>query len=602
MSVNASYLRLGNETKESGTSGVVPNRNSGSGCSGTAVSSPSSVTRSTRLGSTQYLWEFPGYGKVHKVTGLEADEQKGNDYDRMKHHHQELLLGELPATAICGNDITSSCLYVCGLCAADAGVWAPLSVGLVIATLYLFRRIYVEVCTALPMNGGTFNVLLHTTTKKLAAAAACMSILSYVATGVVSASEAVNYLSEIWSACPVHLLTVVLLAVFAFLNLIGISESAGAAIGIFAIHTTTLIILFVASILHISKHGISQLNDSYHSQEQTGVARAIFFGFGTAMLGVSGFESSAQFIEEQKPGVFEKTLRNMWIAVALINPTITFLALCVIPLEDIKTEYKLTLLARLGHVTGGEWLRYLVSIDAFLVLSGAVLTAYVGVVGLIRRLSLDACMPEFLLARNKLRDTNHYIIIGFFLICTSMFFILNGDASTLSKVYSVCFLGLMIMFCIGNLMLKTKRGQLRRDTEAPVWSVIIGLLMVIWGLSATIAKNNSVLSIFAIYYSGTFVLVGIMFFRMQVMRWTHRFLASMLQSDHYIITSMEDYLRKMSDRPLIFFMKGDSARMLNKALLYIRDNEDTQFVKIVHFKDAESVVLTDSTLKLLFSS
>jgi hypothetical protein len=30
--------------------------------------------------------------------------------------------------------------------------------------------------------------------------------------------------------------------------------------------------------------------------------QAVFFGFSTAMLGVSGFESSAQFVESMKPG------------------------------------------------------------------------------------------------------------------------------------------------------------------------------------------------------------------------------------------------------------------------------------------------------------
>ena len=39
---------------------------------------------------------------------------------------------------------------------------------------------------------------------------------------------------------------------------------------------------------------------------------ALFFGFSTAMLGVSGFETSANFVEEKKSGVFPKTLRNMW--------------------------------------------------------------------------------------------------------------------------------------------------------------------------------------------------------------------------------------------------------------------------------------------------
>lgn len=48
--------------------------------------------------------------------------------------------------------------------------------------------------TALPLNGGAYNALLNTTTKGLASLAACLAILSYIATGVVSASEACSYI------------------------------------------------------------------------------------------------------------------------------------------------------------------------------------------------------------------------------------------------------------------------------------------------------------------------------------------------------------------------------------------------------------------------
>jgi hypothetical protein len=50
---------------------------------------------------------------------------------------------------------------------------------------------YGEACTALPLNGGAYNVLLNTTSKIVASLAACLTILSYTATAVVSASESV---------------------------------------------------------------------------------------------------------------------------------------------------------------------------------------------------------------------------------------------------------------------------------------------------------------------------------------------------------------------------------------------------------------------------
>jgi len=102
-------------------------------------------------------------------------------------------LGVWAATAICGNDITSSCLYVAALSAVYAGKYAPLCLLLVGGVLYLYRWIYAEVGDALPLNGGAYNCLLNTTSKFRASMAACMTILSYMATAVISATEAVHY-------------------------------------------------------------------------------------------------------------------------------------------------------------------------------------------------------------------------------------------------------------------------------------------------------------------------------------------------------------------------------------------------------------------------
>jgi hypothetical protein len=47
--------------------------------------------------------------------------------------------GQWRATAIAGNDITSSCLYVAGIATMAGGKFAPISLLLVAIVLYLFR-------------------------------------------------------------------------------------------------------------------------------------------------------------------------------------------------------------------------------------------------------------------------------------------------------------------------------------------------------------------------------------------------------------------------------------------------------------------------------
>jgi amino acid transporter len=74
-------------------------------------------------------------------------------------------LNQLQSTSIAGNDITSSIFYTIGVATLSAGKLTPISISLVFLVLYLFRSIYSEVCTALPLNGGTYNALLNTTSK-----------------------------------------------------------------------------------------------------------------------------------------------------------------------------------------------------------------------------------------------------------------------------------------------------------------------------------------------------------------------------------------------------------------------------------------------------
>jgi amino acid transporter len=71
---------------------------------------------------------------------------------------------------------------------------------------------------------------------------------------------------------------------------------------------------------------------------------------------------------------------------------IALLLICIIPLVG---EHKESLLAFFRQTTGGSWLAYLISIDAVLVLCGAVLTSFVGVSGLLNRMTLDRILPNY---------------------------------------------------------------------------------------------------------------------------------------------------------------------------------------------------------------
>ena len=591
-------------------------------------------------------------------------------------------LGQLAATAICGNDITSSCLYVSALATMAAAHLSVFSLLIVAAVLFLFRKIYAEVVGALPLNGGAYNALLNTTSKSRASVAACLTLLSYMATAVISAIEAVHYVGSLWDGLPQIAVTIGLLAVFMMLMIVGITESAKVAIGIFITHLITLAVLLIAGLVWFLTHD-AHLADNFDLQapiqrqmiisgkmldsnarttvqknevisdvemqlgngtlpeslevyfeekgvewEGEGVTRvegdrhrfrigtgglevlvqaesteagggrerglavltesslmvALFFGFCAAMLGISGFESSANFVEEQQPGVFPKTLRNMWIAVSILNPAMALLTLSVLPVDEVGF-HKDHLLSHLGFLTAGGWLKFLISIDAALVLSGAVLTSYVGVTGLVHRMTLDRCLPQFLLKKNKRFGTTHRIVIAFFLLAVSVLLVTGGALEALAGVYTLSFLAVMVLFAVGNILLKVRRQRLPRPERAPWVFVVIGTTAVAAAAVGIAIDQPEYFMVFLYYFIPALAVVMIMLWRVGLLksvlgivqyhsRWVLQFFGG-------ISKAIERKIDQINSQQVVFFTRGDMVDNLRRAVEYVRDNEQTNRIKVV---------------------
>lgn len=512
-------------------------------------------------------------------------------------------LTELQSTAISGNDITSSCLYVSALTIMYAGQWAWLSLCVVALVLFLFRKIYGEVVGALPLNGGAYNVLLNTSSKRTASLAATLTILSYMATAVISASEAIHYLASIFSHIPIIIATVIVLAIFCILTISGIGESANVAVFIFLFHLLSLAILITASIWFITENGASTFHINWESPIKSGsIKTALFLGFSAAMLGISGFESSANFVEEQKSGVFPKTLRNMWIVVSIVNPLLSFLLICILPLATVGEHHE-SLLSYLGQVTGGKWLSVLVSIDAVLVLCGAVLTSFVGVSGLMNRMTLDRILPNFLLKQNK-KGSSYRIIILFLLLCISVLIVTKGHLASLAGVYTFSFLSVMGLFAIGNLLLKIKRRKLPRPERASLISVLLAIIFVGVAFWGNILLNKTSFYTFLQYLFPTLVFIYIMLNRIAVIDLLIKLIEFLYSPLRKFVVIINRYLfkvkRRLHSQEFVFFTKKDNVAVLNKVMQYVQENETTKKLKIVNvIKEGENNELLKKDLEVL---
>lgn len=516
-----------------------------------------------------------------------------------KHKHEPLT--EAFATAICGNDIMSSCLYVSGIAILFAGVYAPLILLSIGGILFLYKKVYTEVVEALPVNGGVYNCLLNATSKPIAATAGVMTFLSYIATAVISAKIGVEYINRVFSfekfvgdiptPEPVGItigaittVTIITLFLFALLVISGVKDSARVALGIFSLHLVTLSLFLILGAISFLQgdHSYFTANIAKTGMllKQTGNTLwfTLYLAFSASLLGVSGFESSANFVEEQAKGVFRKTLRNMLLGVAVFNPLIALVVLHAMPYQAI-VEAKDFLLAEAALSLGGRLFSYLVSIDAFLVLAGAVLTSYIGVSGLLYRMSSDSCIPLFF-RRENARGSFPRIVISFFLLCSSILLITEGNLLSLAGVYTIAFLGVMTFFALGNLILKESRTDLKRTYRAPVLLVVIAFLATLFGIFGNIRIDPRNLMFFELYFIPSLGLVFLVIFQDYIFKFLLRLTAHRFP---YLHRYIQMHFSDLTEGKLVAFIHRPDR--LRKILQYIDRNETGRNISLVYCLD-----------------
>jgi len=393
----------------------------------------------------------------------------------------------------------------------------------------------------------------------------------------------------------------------------GIGDSAKVAVFIFILHLCVLVMFVILGVVYMVFSGGGHLQENFYTHyPDASVAdetvegntfSALYFGTCAGMLGVSGFESSSQFVESQGPGVFVKTLRNMWIGVVVFNPVISLVSLSVLPLEDVKAAHGSLLAVVADHAgnwlqdaiadmsdwvprvssseyTLGQVLQFIVCVDAFIVLCGAVLTSYVGINGLACRMASDRVLPEFLLNRNRWRNTTHNTALIFFLLSALQVAILKGDVDGLSGVYSFAFLGVMIAFGVGTIMLKFKRPSLPREVTVSFAAACFGVVLVVCTFLGTLMGKSVYVSYFSFYLIGVGAVIIIMFQRVRLLRLLYVAMRSVFPNSAF--ANLKALISKLRSGPMLFYAKHPDLYVLNKAVLYVRDNEQSNELLIVH--------------------
>lgn len=238
----------------------------------------------------------------------------------------------------------------------------------------------------------------------------------------------------------------------------------------------------------------------------------------------------------------------------------------------------------MAELTGGKTLATIISVNAVLVLSGAVLTSFVGVNGLIKRMTLDRILPNYFLKENK-KGSTYRILILFFLLCVSVLLVTKGEIGPLAGVYALSFLTVMAFFAIGNILLKIRRARLPRPEYASSISVLIALIAVIIAIYGNIKTKPEYLLTFLTYFLPSVLIVSAMLARKDIMFFIVKTFKSINRDyrKHTIKSerSLNSSIKRLTEQQFVFFSKGDDISTLNKVMMYLNENEVTNRIKIV---------------------
>lgn len=391
---------------------------------------------------------------------LEVSEPTGSTAPLPKSHAQ---LTWWLAAGIVGADIGTSVFYSTGVLFPHVGFAAPFFILLVAAAMWLFKATYQEGTSVAPINGGAYTMLLQTVGRRAGLVVGSLTILSYLATAVVSALAGAFYLSSLWptGVWPTWLIVVVAavpILGFAFLNMIGIKESAKLVFGIASFHFLLLLIIDVWGLGVALTHGAdwARLGHGLTSLAPQGA----LLGFAAAFLGITGFETAAQIVEElESPSwrAIQKIYLTIVVLVSITAPITSML--CLTLLSDAQLEvYKDNLLSGLAQVVGGKPLLYVLVADACLTLFAAVNTAYAGATGLMTTMGKQGNLPSIVLRK----WTRHvpmfkgypYVALPFMVLCLLILMALPGSVNELGEVYGMAFLAVMVSYSLGVILLR----------------------------------------------------------------------------------------------------------------------------------------------------
>ncbi|KAJ3506729.1 hypothetical protein NLJ89_g6709 [Agrocybe chaxingu] len=543
-------------------------------------------------------FEFAGWGSITRLKLSNEDHLAGAA--RIDHMQKSRVLGQFTASALAGNAVLGSVFYALPAVVAVGGIYSPISLFIATMVLFLWRPIMEELASALPISGAPYTYILNVSTKSFALIGAALLLLDFASTAIVSAATAASYLAGDVPLLPFPpwVGAVIVLLLFTVISLIGVRESARLALTVLSFHVLTMIVLAIVSFVHWAHIGNSQLKANWHLGRSQGsslnsVARQIYYGICLGMLGLTGFECIPSYISRIKPGRFPKVLRNLHVPAILLNTTMMLLVLAMVPLDTILGGANV--LSVLAQESGGVWLRIWIVVDAIIVLCGGVLTGILSACELLDQLALHRVIPQLFLKLLP-KTGSPYVSVLSFVAFSGVLYASSGASLTIvSQMFSLVWLTVMALFPVSLLLLKFNRGRLPRGRKTRL--VVLGLALatvpVVW--AGNVAYEPRTAGYFAIYFIAIVAFFSATQNKVHLLRcvyWVYDQYPSLhkWRATQACDRKLINFMTSLKRQPVCILVRTDEINSLFHMVLYVQKNEETSYLKIIHFYDQEKEV------------
>jgi amino acid transporter len=389
-----------------------------------------------------------------------------------EHSHGATLLGPLLCWAVVFADIGTSVYYVPGILYGNVRDLAGFFVLLTMSVFVLLTLKYAEVTHRYPQGGGVVTVAASALNKWFGALGGMFILVDYFLTSSISSLSGMQYLSVVLPALGATvslpffgsiqllliLITIVVLILLGLLNWVGVSESAKVSLvgAIIAFLSDLAILVTVFS--HISfATFLSMFTEMFAHNSLTPVS--ILVGFAGSFLAFSGLESISQLspvMKTPRKRVAGIALLLVVITIGLTSPLLTMFSTLLQPTQAQNAVLSSQLISLLGGHWGNTILQTEIAISAAALLIFASNTAIIGAYHVFIALARLGFFPDFVMKRNKIRNTPHNAILLATGIPIAILILVLGNINILGDMYAFGLLGAFTLTCLGLDIVRTR--------------------------------------------------------------------------------------------------------------------------------------------------